>query len=75
MLILIKDWIKTATEEEVLELQKIATQHTPHDVIVKKVIEFINDGHSLRAMRWIQEIKGVTLNEAKNIVDEIKHNY
>jgi ribosomal protein L7/L12 len=74
MLTLIKDWIKTATEEEVLELQKVVTQHTPQSVIIKKVIEFINDDHSLRAMRWIQEIKGVSLNEAKNIVDEIKFN-
>ena len=73
MLNLIKDWLKTATDEEILELQKITARATPHSAIVKKVIELINEGHTLEALRWVQEIKGITPKEAKEIVDEIKY--
>jgi ribosomal protein L7/L12 len=73
MLNLIKDWLKTATDDEIIELQKIAIQATPHSVIVKRVVELINKGHQLEAIRYIRDAKGIDLVEAKDIYDEIKY--
>lgn len=75
MLNLIREWAKTATKEELIELQDIASKATPHDIIVRTVIGFINEGYTLRAIEWIKDTKGVTLKEARDIVNKMKYHY
>lgn len=71
----IKNYLATASEEDVLEVKAAILHATPNFTLKEDVIKYIQDGELLRACKHVKETTGMQLKDCKLYVDAVKEIY